>query len=395
MFKILMKVKKMVVRAKINPAMMKWARIYAGFKNGYEEELPNDIKLNFKVWENGDKQPTWIQLRNVSKKYGVPTAFFFMNDPPNFLKSPKLINYRKLNTNLIFKSNSPNLIYNIRNSETRREIYLELLEDMDEKIRLFHLCNSNNKDDFVKYIRDFSDVSIDTQKRWFNSGSYKDYEHYKFLNNWKDILTEKFGILIFETENVEIEEMRGLCIFHDSIPIILLNGKDSVNGRIFSLFHELTHLLLGESAICDDNDNDQIEVFCNSVAGEFLVPRKDLKKEIEKFSKIDDNLLKNLSNKYGVSKYVILRRLFDNKYISKNYYNDIVKKLDESRQEQSKKEGGGSYIRNQIKYNGKAFYSLVFNAYESGVISTSDFITFTNLSKKLIPQLRKELIGGE
>ena len=45
--------------------------------------------------------------------------------------------------------------------------------------------------------------------------------------------------------------------FHEKIPIILLNGKDSVNGRIFSLFHELTHLLLGESAICGDDENTQ------------------------------------------------------------------------------------------------------------------------------------------
>ena len=73
-----------------------------------------------------------------------------------------------------------------------------------------------------------------------------------------------------------LDEMRGLCIFHDKIPIIILNGKDTPNGRIFSLFHELTHLLLAESAICGDD----VEIFCNSVAGEFLVPESDLIQKI-------------------------------------------------------------------------------------------------------------------
>ena len=69
--------------------------------------------------------------------------------------------------------------------------------------------------------------------------------------------------------------MRGLCIFHDEVPIILLNGKDTTNGRIFSLFHELTHLLLGESAICENNESSKEEIFCNAVAGEFLVLSDD------------------------------------------------------------------------------------------------------------------------
>lgn len=61
----------------------------------------------------------------------------------------------------------------------------------------------------------------------------------------------------------------------------------------------------------------------------------------------------------------------------------------------SKKGGRGVYLKNQIKYNGKAFYSLVLEAYDSGLIGISDFIRFTNLGKKQISQLRKELVGGK
>lgn len=386
----------MVTKVKINPAMMKWARTYAGFTNGHEDKLPQDIKQRYESWEKGDNFPTWNQLRKVSKKYKVPTAFFFMNKPPEYDNLPKLINYRKVDTNLIFENKSPSLISNIRKSETRREIYLELLEDMHEEIKLFKTFDGPlDKYAFSKYIRNSLDVSLDTQKSWFNEGHSKDYKHYKFLRNWKHLLNNKLGILVFETVDVDIKEMRGLCIFYDEVPIILLNGKDSVNGRIFSLFHELTHLLLGESAICDDDVNYKEEVFCNSVAGEFLVPTDDLKDMLKDGSIVSDSLLKRLSNTYGVSEYVILRRLYDTNLISKSFYDSKTSEFDDVDNSEPKKRGGGSYLRNQVKYNGREYYSLVLAAYDSGVIGSSDFTKFTNLGQKHIPRLHDELFEGE
>ena len=37
----------MIARAKINPKMMEWARIHAGFVNGYEDTLPLEIKNRY------------------------------------------------------------------------------------------------------------------------------------------------------------------------------------------------------------------------------------------------------------------------------------------------------------------------------------------------------------
>ncbi|WP_052331813.1 ImmA/IrrE family metallo-endopeptidase [Methanobrevibacter oralis] len=218
-------------------------------------------------------------------------------------------------------------------------------------------------------------------------------KHYSFLNNWKEIITNKLGILIFETEGVEIEEMRGLCILHDKIPIILLNGKDEPNGRIFTLFHELTHLLLGESAICGDDMNKSIEIFCNSVAGEFLVPEHDLLENINN-SDLSDESLKGLYNTYGVSEYVILRRLFDLNKITKTEYDSKIDhyiNFNTNTDDESK----GFYLYNMVKYNGRPFYSLVLEAYDYGIISSLEFSKYTNLGQKQIPKLQEILFGGE
>ena len=380
----------MVTKAKINSAMMKWAREYAGFTHGHEERLPKDIKSKYEAWEKGENSPTWNQLREVSKKYHIPTAFFFMDCPPNFDNLPNMINYRKLVADSIYETNSPNLINNIRKSETRREIYLDLLNELNENILLFKVPKlEHDTKIFSNYIREILDISLSTQKSW-----YKEVNHYNFLNKWKEVLNEKLGVLIFETEGVLLEEMRALCIFHEKIPIILLNGKDSVNERIFSLFHELTHLLLGESAICGDDENTQEEIFCNAVAGEFLVPEHDLNISINGVTDLlSYNSLKKLYNSYGVSEHVILRRLLDANKISRRDYISYINSYEESF---SKSSGsGGNYLNNMIKYNGKAYYSVILDAYEVGIINSLEFSKFTDLGKKQIPKLQESFYGGE
>lgn len=267
----------MVERANINPAMMLWARKRAGYINGFEEELPKDIKSKYKSWESGEEKPTWTQLRKASKKFCLPSAFFFLDKVPEDDDFPKMINYRKLDADDIFENNSPSLIKQIRKSQSRREHYLDLLYELEENIPSFERYEGSlNKKHVSSYIREKLGISLETQKTWIRKNKSKDSRHYNFLNKWKEIITRKMGVLIFESEGVALNEMRGLCIFHKEVPIILLNGKDSVNGRIFSLFHELTHLLLGQSAICGDDENIDEEIFCNAVASEFLVPNEDL-----------------------------------------------------------------------------------------------------------------------
>ena len=369
----------MINRADINPKMMHWARIRAGFNNGFENHLPSEIKTRYKKWETGDVKPTWNQLRTVSKKYDLPTAFFFMESPPDFDEFPELINYRKLDSNSPYIGNSPYLIKNIRECEIKRSIYIELLNELNEKTIKFNTNNlTQNKKVFSRYIRDILGVSLDCQKSWVN-----DPKHYSTLNKWKEIITSKLGILIFESKNVNISEMRGLCIFHEEVPIILLNGKDQPNGRIFTLFHELTHLILGESAICGDDIDRDIEIFCNSVAGEFLVPEDDLIKNFD--NNLSDSKLKYLSNLYGVSEYVILKRLLDTNKINKSDYDLKTSNIYINNSNSSNK---GNYYKNLIKYNGKPFYTVVLEAYDLGIINSLEFSKFTNLSLKQIPKIQ-------
>lgn len=275
---------------------------------------------------------------------------------------------------------------------------MELLEDMHLKGKSFEKYRFESKNPliFAKRIRSILNVSLEEQKSWIrNEDNRRDLYHYTFLNEWKEQINE-LGVLIFEISRVSKQEMRALSIYHDNYPIILLNGGDSVNGRIFSLFHELTHLMLGESVICDLDESNLKEKFCNSVAGEFLVPSEDLKTNqnlIEHPYEWDDEELFELSHEYGVSNESILLRLLFMGKTTQTFYENKKRQWDEEFRNNQNESSGGSPVLNQVKYNGRMYSRLLFSALENHVISPSEFSKYMGLRLKHANKLESYLFG--
>ena len=380
-------------RVKINPEALKWAREDAGYDY---VNLPKKIKPKFKEWESGKTMPTWKQLCDISDYFKRPSAFFFRKNLPEHLRLD-FIEYRKLDP-LECHSRSPNLTLGIHKAIAKRNTYMELLEDMNYPKVSFSKFKLNSADIHIlaKHIREILNVDLEEQKSLLYVNNRKDTKHYNFLNHWKEKISEELGILIFEVPRVSLDEMRALCIYYDEYPIILLNGGDSPNARIFSLFHELTHLLQGESAICDVSKNNSKESLCNSVAAQFLIPKEDILNNLQ----VKNNLSKewtnkelfDLSNEYGVSKHSILLRLINLNKASQESYNIFKRKWDDDfKKEKNKKSAGGNPVRNQIKYNGKMYSSLLLSAYESSVLSSVEFSEGIGLRLKHVDELYEQL----
>lgn len=378
-------------RVKVNPKMLKWARVNSGYNHS---NLPKRFQDKYEKWESGEKLPTWKQLQDISNTYKWPSALFFRKNPPkSVIDSIELIEFRKFNPNME-ESNSPKFNIGLRKAINKRNSFLELIEDMNYPIPSFsrYQLDTKNVNELSSNIKKYLNVSLDEQKNWIyrNNSKTKDFEHYNFLNQWKEKISE-LGVLIFEIPEVELYEMRALCIYYEKFPIILLNGKDSVNARIFSLIHELTHLILGESAICDLKSSE--ETLCNSVAGEILVPKKDLLKNNlldNHDSYWEDSDLKKLSDIYGVSKEVILLRLLSLNKTTQEVYE--LKKEEWSNLPLKKKEsGGGDPVRTQVKYNGKLYSRVFLSAYQNNLIDGIELYENLNIKLKHLDYLNDYL----
>jgi Zn-dependent peptidase ImmA (M78 family) len=312
---------------KLNSDVLVWARKSV---NKTIEEVAHNVGVSIaKVaeWENGISQPTYSQLENLAyKAYKRPIAVLFRKEPP--VEKTSLKEFRSIKTSSIYICSS-DLFLAIRQAKYIQSKIIDVVEEDYKKLYL-DFKTSENPIISAKRLRKMLNFEITEQKSWSSTDS---------LNNFKKII-ESLGIFIFQL-SFPFSDARGFALFGD-FPIIVINQNDSPNGRIFTLFHELYHILLKSSDIFSERNlvyKKDIETNCNAFAAEFLVPYDDFHKTAGQLSNRnwDDDILNSYAKIYKVSKEVILRRLIDLGYSSWDLY---FKKTNEWRieYEESKKD---------------------------------------------------------
>ena len=189
---------------------------------------------------------------------------------------------------------------------------------------------------------------------------------------------EEKEFLIFQASKIAPSEMRGLSIAYDTFPIIVLNRKDEQSARLFTLFHELVHIFTRTSGICNDMTNKsayQFELFCNRIAGYALVPDEYLLMDsnlvnIQKYG-IDDTYIYAIAKNFGVSREVIINRLWSISIIDqKTYYSTLNRYSEEYKNFKAKqKKGFLPPAMDKGTQVGKLYAKTILSAYYSEKIS--------------------------
>lgn len=76
--------------------------------------------------------------------------------------------------------------------------------------------------------------------------------------------------------NIPSSVFRGYAIADPVAPFIVINDQDAPIARPFTAIHELVHLWLGTTGISGNNTDVRVEAYCNSVAGEILLPSAEI-----------------------------------------------------------------------------------------------------------------------
>ncbi|MBI4683449.1 MAG: ImmA/IrrE family metallo-endopeptidase [Nitrospirae bacterium] len=223
----------------------------------------------------------------------------------------------------------------------------------------------------------------------FNISSFKNSD--EAFEGWKNLLEDK-GLLVFQI-SIPQGDIKGFSLIEGDLPAIVVNKKDLYNAKIFSLFHELAHILLNEGGICDmreDTHSPAIEKFCNHFAGSFLVPAKQLLKQDlvkQQCSLVwDSHSLKFLADKFRVSKEVVLRRLLILGKTSNSFYE---KWRDEHIKEFKPFGKRGDPVRSCVKERGEKYVAMVFSAYNQDKINTLDAAGYLGVKIDQIQKVRE------
>jgi Zn-dependent peptidase ImmA (M78 family) len=195
--------------------------------------------------------------------------------------------------------------------------------------------------------------------------------------------------------------LRGFSMIDEVIPIIAIKrGGEQTTAKIFTLFHELGHILLNDGGLCDlsENTNQQIEKWCNAFAAEMLIPTTELlqmnivvlQKSIENkiWAKKD---LVELANHFHVGPLAILRSLLENNLTTPAYYKDRHDVWNKPIFGRAKKPEGRNIARETIKEKGRTYISLAFSAFDQNRIDMKDLSDFLGIKLSYIPRTRQLL----
>lgn len=375
--------------AKINGTILKWARESSGYELA---EISKKLKIKdekFLEWENGTSFPTMPKLKAIGELFKRPTSIFFLQNIPSEISIPT--DYR-LHANTLSNSISPKLRIEMRNCLQKREVAIELAEELDQKFQKFSFelqpTNNINFDYLANEAKRFREIFGLSNEVQFD---FKDsYGLFNFLRS----KIEAMGILVFQSSLGDATEFRGMALYFELVPLIIINTKDSINARIFSLMHEFSHILMRTSGICnleEDSDlpNQIIEIHCNSFSGNFLVPKEALEEQVRLSG---FNQTKTIANKFNVSEEVILRRMTDLNLITREIYLEKRKELIRLYKDNKKDEKNivMPYTKS-LAYNGVLFTSLIMNSLYSEKIDLSHASIYLGLKLKHFGKIEEEL----
>lgn len=381
------------VNIDIKPNIINWA-----LKQIDKEQLGEKMLHNISKWINGDKKPTFNQVQELSKKTHIPFGYFFLAEPP--VEDIKLIEYRTVDSRELASPSRDliDTIYEMENVQDWMRNYRKE-EGFYELQIVGCLKNENDVHTIVEKIR----TDIGLSENWFFSCKDKRYafNYIRGLLEQAGIVVMVNGIVATNTHRpLNVKEFRAFEMLDKWAPLIFINNRDSNGAKVFSIFHEMAHIWLGEDDLYNDSFSygqsvKSIEVICNAVAGELIVPTEIFlqKWNEDKNNDIEDKI-SDLSELFKCSRVVIVRKALDNQLINRAKYDSIALYFAEhSKDIENNRVAGGDFyntVKNRLDGN---FATALYNSVSSGNTTYTEAYRLTHTNKKTFDEVMSKFGG--
>lgn len=397
-------------QANVNPVMLAWARKTARMDSAQAARKIGRPVEEIEAWENGESLPTLPQARKAAEVYKRPFALFYFPEPPQDYSVLK--DFRRLPEDES-EAFTPELAFMIRQAQSRREWMSEFLRSAGAP-PLDFIGSAQVGDDHYELaarIRQKLSISPEEARR----APTRD----DALRLWIS-RAEEIGIFVSrigkrQGQVMSLKEARGFVLSDQYAPFIFLNDHDAKSAQIFTLAHELVHLWIDEPGVSNlehigpvRTAEDRVEIYCNKVAAEILVPRDFFLPQWEGLDPEEplEERISRLSGRLKVSRAVVARRLLDLRKIKQGVYVQLVDQFREEwfevkakEKAKNKKKSGGAPVFHPLTLNsnGRAFSRVVISAYRRGELSGRDTSRLLDIKLNHIPKQAKLLklpLGG-
>ena len=377
-----------IIYIDVNFEVLIWAREAIALTRTNASENSGIPLRKLTQLEDGSILPTIEELKELSKTYKRTIATLLLKEPP--LEKPLPTDRRTVDSKDIGYFHEKTIMA-IRKARALVSSLIELKQEAGITIQRFQYKATLSQS--------ASEMAIQLRREW----NLEEIRDIKNINAALDAYIDKvegLGIAVFQLSLTQ-DKLRGFSIVDDLVPIVgIKRGGETPTAKIFTLFHEVGHVLLNEGGLCDlsENNTQQIEKWCNAFAAEILIPTAELlqmKFIIDK--KIEGNKiwlkkdLLEISNYFHVGPLAILRSLLENNLTTKAYYQEKHVAWNKPSFGRPKTPEGRNIPKETIKEKGRTYISLAFSAFDKNRIDLKDLSDFLGIKLSYIPKTRQLL----
>jgi Zn-dependent peptidase ImmA (M78 family) len=359
-----------MTRVEVRPELLRWARERAALSlDALARRIPQ-----LPAWERGEARPTLKQIERFAKATHTPVGYLFLPAPP--VEQIPIPDCRTVRNGQIARP-SPDLLDTIYICQQRQEWYRDFARAGGEQPLLFvgsaHLAD--DVETTASSIRRALGFNLDERRR---------------MPTWTDALrrfieqADALGILVMvsgvvgsnNTRRLDPAEFRGFALTDPLAPLVFVNGADTKAAQMFTLAHELVHLWLGQSALSDAGaigaSSDVVEVWCNRVAAEILVPLAVFQEEYRRDADWREEA-NRLARHFKVSTLVILRRMHDAGGLTVDEFRLSFDEESERLRAVPKRSGGDFYLTQAMRVSKRFARALVVSTLEGQTLHRDAF----------------------
>lgn len=376
----------------LQPDVLRWARERAGIS-------PGDLARKLQVkpervieWEKSGRISI-AQTDNLAKSTHTPLGFLYLSQPPkDQLPIPDFRTRRQSGV-----PPSPNLLETVESMQ-RRQSWMrdELIADGAEPLDFVGAWGTDDSPhEAARAMRDafqFGDDKASGKFAWAST-----------LRRLRD-QAEHVGVLVVVNSVVgnnthrrlDPMEFQGFALVDEYAPLVFVNGADFKAAQMFTLAHELAHLLVGETGVSLLQDftppNHATEQFCSQTAAEFLVPESELQHFWPTIEKEPDPY-QAIAQRFKVSLLVAAHRTLDLDLIDRNAFADFYQKYRDQRwhKEKNSERSGGNFWMTQRWRVGARFSSAVARAVRENRLPYREAYNLTGLRRDTFERMLEKM----
>jgi Zn-dependent peptidase ImmA (M78 family)/transcriptional regulator with XRE-family HTH domain len=259
----------------VNSKILKWARETAGMTL---EEAAKALGITrperLEALEAGAEHPSRPLLLRMAKEYRRSLLTFYLANAPR--RGDRGQDFRTLPADRSIEHDA-DLDALVRDLKGRQSLVRSILEEEDEATPLRFVGSRKISEAVAAVVRDIQKVLCIDLAVFRAKQNYDDaFAYVRERAEAAGIFVLLIGNLGTHHTAIPVEMFRGFAIADRVAPFVVINDQDSRAAWTSTLLHEIAHLFLGATGISGARAEEEIERFCNDVAGEFLLPVQEL-----------------------------------------------------------------------------------------------------------------------